>query len=124
MCSSVVDVFGKCVEKMKGKGRDEENVATASCQIVVKSAKVRNVQGGSSPGRGRSSIGRAPQWHCGGQGFDSPRLHQARSLDGLTGSRNSGDCTVPVLCLVCYNYSIVAISDHNFIVCRLAGFSS
>ncbi len=27
-------------------------------------------------GRGRSSIGRAPQWHCGGQGFDSPRLHQ------------------------------------------------
>lgn len=26
--------------------------------------------------RGRSSVGRAPQWHCGGQGFNSPRLHQ------------------------------------------------
>ena len=24
--------------------------------------------------RGRSSVGRAPQWHCGGQGFESPRL--------------------------------------------------
>src|SRR5258708_7165278 len=27
-------------------------------------------------GRGRSSVGRAPQSHCGGQGFKSPRLHQ------------------------------------------------
>ena len=27
-------------------------------------------------GWGRSSVGRAPQWHCGGQGFESPRLHQ------------------------------------------------
>jgi hypothetical protein len=26
--------------------------------------------------RGRSSAGRAPQSHCGGQGFKSPRLHQ------------------------------------------------
>lgn len=26
---------------------------------------------------GRSSIGRALQWHCRGQGFDSPRLHQS-----------------------------------------------
>src|ERR1051325_9723519 len=26
-------------------------------------------------GWGRSSVGRAPQWHCGGQGFESPRLH-------------------------------------------------
>ena len=24
---------------------------------------------------GRSSVGRAPEWHSGGQGFDSPRLH-------------------------------------------------
>src|SRR5215472_11770522 len=30
------------------------------------------------PGRGRSSVGRAPQSHCGGQGFKSPRLHQPR----------------------------------------------
>ena len=27
-------------------------------------------------GWGLSSVGRAPQWHCGGQGFESPRLHQ------------------------------------------------
>jgi hypothetical protein len=26
-------------------------------------------------GWGRSSVGRAPQWHCGGQEFESPRLH-------------------------------------------------
>jgi cytochrome c5 len=26
-------------------------------------------------GRGRSSAGRASQWHCEGQGFDPPRLH-------------------------------------------------
>src|SRR5687767_12954591 len=30
--------------------------------------------------RGRSSAGRAPQWHCGGQGFDPPRLHQPSLL--------------------------------------------
>lgn len=29
----------------------------------------------ASDGWGRSSVGRAPQWHCGGQGFESPRLH-------------------------------------------------
>ncbi len=29
-------------------------------------------------GWGRSSVGRAPQWHCGGQGFESPRLHQPK----------------------------------------------
>ncbi len=26
-------------------------------------------------GRARSSIGRAPQWHCGGQGFEPLRVH-------------------------------------------------
>ena len=26
--------------------------------------------------RGRSSVGRAPALHAGGQGFESPRLHQ------------------------------------------------
>ncbi len=30
-------------------------------------------------GWGRSSVGRAPQWHCGGLGFDPPRLHQPSS---------------------------------------------
>ena len=29
------------------------------------------------PDRGRSSAGRASQWHCEGQGFDPPRLHQS-----------------------------------------------
>lgn len=28
--------------------------------------------------RGRSSVGRAPRSQCGGQGFESPRLHQPR----------------------------------------------
>src|SRR2546423_6185215 len=28
--------------------------------------------------RGLSSVGRAPQWHCGGQGFESPRLQNFR----------------------------------------------
>ena len=30
--------------------------------------------------RGRSSAGRASQWHCEGQGFDPPRLHQPSLL--------------------------------------------
>src|SRR2546429_6166108 len=30
-------------------------------------------------GWGRSSVGRAPQWHCGGQGFESPRLHHSEN---------------------------------------------
>ena len=29
---------------------------------------------------GRSSPGRAPEWHSGGKGFDSPRLHQSSLL--------------------------------------------
>src|SRR2546423_15237243 len=29
--------------------------------------------------RGLSSVGRAPQWHCGGQGFESPRLQNFRA---------------------------------------------
>src|SRR4051812_2792649 len=29
--------------------------------------------------RGLSSVGRAPQWHCGGQGFESPRLQSLSS---------------------------------------------
>ena len=28
--------------------------------------------------RGRSSAGRAPAWHAGGQGFDPPRLHHRK----------------------------------------------
>jgi hypothetical protein len=36
--------------------------------------------------RGRSSVGRAPQSHCGGQGFKSPRLHQAKLRCGWSSS--------------------------------------
>jgi hypothetical protein len=53
-------------------------------------------------GRGRSSVGRAPEWHSGGQGFDSPRLHQAaflrhcsssfRSARGIALSMRVGGC--------------------------------
>ena len=32
--------------------------------------------------RGRSSVGRALEWHSRGQGFDSPRLH-GRTASGL-----------------------------------------
>jgi hypothetical protein len=44
-------------------------------------------------GRGRSSVGRAPQSHCGGQGFESPRLHQdpgfkTQIFKGQTSSEN------------------------------------
>src|ERR1700687_2245949 len=42
--------------------------------------------------RGRSSVGRAPQSHCGGQGFKSPRLHQLRrkALKKLNGILDQG----------------------------------
>ena len=30
--------------------------------------------------RGLSSVGRAPQWHCGGQGFESPRLQSSLAV--------------------------------------------
>src|SRR4051812_24121515 len=38
--------------------------------------------------RGRSSVGRAPQSHCGGQGVKSPRLHQSFS-SGLLACRGT-----------------------------------
>jgi len=43
--------------------------------------------------RGRSSVGRALQWHCRGQGFDSPRLH--RSKFGTMGCRRLGAGPLP-----------------------------
>ncbi len=42
-------------------------------------------------GWGRSSVGRAPQWHCGGQGFESPRLHHLTcSVAGRTKTSSCG----------------------------------
>src|SRR5437588_12664523 len=38
--------------------------------------------------RGLSSVGRAPQWHCGGQGFESPRLQNFRRNSGAVGDEN------------------------------------
>ena len=35
---------------------------------------------------GRSSAGRASQWHCEGQGFDPPRLHHPHQSRALIGS--------------------------------------
>ena len=32
---------------------------------------------------GHSSVGRAPAWHAGGQGFESPWLHEVLSKAGL-----------------------------------------
>jgi hypothetical protein len=34
--------------------------------------------------RGRSSVGRALEWHSRGQGFDSPRLHQRPPVRSMT----------------------------------------
>src|SRR5438132_5405695 len=42
--------------------------------------------------RGRSSVGRAPQWHCGGQGFESPRLQST-----LAAVAESVDCRAVAL---------------------------
>src|ERR1019366_1547717 len=51
-------------------------------------------------GRGRSSVGRAPQSHCGGQGFKSPRLHQSISMISSFGNergtvRHDTEAVVP-----------------------------
>src|SRR3974390_2874868 len=43
------------------------------------------------PGRGRSSVGRAPQSHCGGQGFKSPRLHQRQPASVRTGEHQMSE---------------------------------
>src|ERR1019366_212867 len=41
--------------------------------------------------RGLSSVGRAPQWHCGGQGFESPRLQNFKRNFGALGDENLFD---------------------------------
>ena len=43
---------------------------------LPKSRRRAASQGRREKVRGRSSAGRALQWHCRGQGFDPPRLHQ------------------------------------------------
>jgi hypothetical protein len=42
--------------------------------------------------RGRSSVGRAPQSHCGGQGFKSPRLHQRNFRPAPPSARSGIAC--------------------------------
>ena len=43
---------------------------------------------------GRSSVGRALEWHSRGQGFDPPRLHQSTSTHQLSQGRG-GACPFP-----------------------------
>ncbi len=42
--------------------------------------------------RGRSSVGRALEWHSRGQGFDSPRLHGRRVHGGVAEWLMAADC--------------------------------
>jgi hypothetical protein len=50
-------------------------------------------------GRGCSSVGRAPQSHCGGQGFKSPQLHQGGHPSSFAGFKNADNCgAIPLLC--------------------------
>src|SRR5581483_8090899 len=60
---------------------------------------------GSSPGRptptgGRSLVGRAPPLHGGGQGFESPRLHQGKNPSACTcrwgGDYSERETPVPI----------------------------
>src|SRR5579884_2543786 len=46
-------------------------------------------------GWGRSSVGRAPQWHCGGQGFESPRLHHPYNSSHKQEKNSPGGGTRP-----------------------------
>ena len=46
--------------------------------------------GSEADARGRSSAGRALQWHCRGQGFESPRLHFAARRDLRRRARERG----------------------------------
>ncbi len=46
---------------------------------------------------GRSSVGRAPQWHCGGRRFDPDRLHQIGLRNAVTSLDPSGRVFDPSL---------------------------
>ena len=63
--------------------------------------------------RGRSSVGRALEWHSRGQGFDSPRLHRRGFLSSTAVAAwtrwvQIGAKSVSVLngCVVCGNSSV------------------
>src|SRR2546425_12445376 len=90
--------------------------------------------------RGRSSVGRAREWHSRGQGFDPPRLHV---LDGQTGRRRavsslefagaqraasarSGDTPTPSTRLGVYPSRFAGIAqlvEHNLAKVGVAGSS-
>ncbi len=69
---------------------------------VVQENLFDKMSGGSAyyfSGWGRSSVGRAPEWHSGGQGFEPPRLHHPslgtdgrrfRAKDGVLHSFSEG----------------------------------
>ena len=66
---------------------------------------------------GISSAGRAPEWHSGGQGFDSPILHQMKS-----GRRTENRCYVfcfyntLLLILIVYKAKIKKVSKIKFVM--------
>ena len=66
----------------------------ARCDGFIRSETI-----GALPGmRGCSSVGRALQSHCRGQGFDSPQLHRVVSVDvhARHGSRQRESCPPPI----------------------------
>ena len=72
---------------------------------------------GTGPRRGRSSVGRALEWHSRGQGFDSPRLHGRCSLPAWNLSpvyRLAGDGVFA---------GIAQLVEHNLAKVGVAGSS-
>src|SRR2546421_5553047 len=64
---------------------------------------------------GRSSVGRAREWHSRGQGFDPPRLH-CGALGAVDGVGGSG-----YIC--CRNAGIAQLVEHNLAKVGVAGSS-
>ena len=68
-----------------GQRRDEDTVRNVFRQSDLLDLEptpaytFRFLKDGLFGARGRSSVGRALEWHSRGQGFDSPRLHRVRS---------------------------------------------
>ena len=60
-----------------GKAKSLERPRNERVEVISPFPAVESSLKGALPGRtwGRSSAGRASQWHCEGQGFDPPRLH-------------------------------------------------
>ncbi len=64
----------------------DENFIRVLSKKFADSKKVCNFALPFTKHRARSSVGRALEWHSRGQGFDSPRVHQAGNIENLVGS--------------------------------------